>query len=76
MEFLFADFFFSIIGWTFLFLKYRDSKKMTIVKDTEFEGLYATAGRAVAFKAFLIIGGLLLTGLAIAGIVGTISYDK
>lgn len=72
MEFLFADIFFGTIGRTFLFFKYRDIKKMTLAKDSEFEGSYSTAGRALALNMFLIIFGLLVLGLLIGGIIGTI----
>jgi hypothetical protein len=76
MEFLFADIFFGTIGWTFLFFKYRNIKKMTLARDSEYDGFYSTAGRTIALQAFLILLGLLVLGMLIAGIIGTIRNLK
>lgn len=74
MEFLIADIFFSSLGWCYLFIKYRDAKRMSEVRNLEFDGRYSSVGRSITLSSFLIVLGLLIIGLLIVGIIGLIIY--
>ena len=47
---------------------------MTLMKDSEFDGSYANAGREVSFNLFSIIFGLILLGLLVISIVAGVKY--
>lgn len=55
MEFIFSEILFVVIGWIYLFFKYRNFSKMNAIKDKEYGGEYSNVGKIKAFQAILVV---------------------
>jgi hypothetical protein len=60
------------LGWLFLLVKFRDRKKMTEVKRTDYDGSYAVAGRLVFLQFFLLLMALIVLAVTYALITGNL----
>ena len=65
MDFLIFDFVFSAIGWLFLWVKFRNKKKIEIALINEYNGKYKLAGKAIMLNSVGITLGILIGGFLI-----------
>lgn len=74
---LISDAYYSIIGWCFLWLRYRDKKQVQYVVDNEFEASCSYAGRIISLNTILvIIGTALMIGLMLSIFIGITELYK
>lgn len=68
MEFLFTEIFFSIIGWIYLWIRYRKKAKLEKALLDKYDNSYSVAGSMLYFKSFLIVFLILIVLLILIAI--------
>lgn len=71
-DYIFSDLILGGVGWICLFLRYRDLEKMEEIKNNKHSGSYSNAGGTFLMNAFIILMIILIFGLIVAGVIGTI----
>jgi hypothetical protein len=65
LEFIVIEFIFSFIGWAFLYVWYRDRKKIEDIKNEKYAGRFSAAGRVLILNLIAGAGAIAMFGIVI-----------
>jgi uncharacterized iron-regulated membrane protein len=66
MEDIFGGIIFSILGGLYLWIRYRNKKKVLEIKKNEYDNKYSNVGHVMILKIILVTFILLIIGLLLS----------